>query len=429
MQMMGGATGRRVVVLAGKGNNGNDGREAARRLRARGSTVSEIDVAEAPGRLPDVDLVIDAAFGTGFRGEWSAPSVHDGTPVLAVDIPSGVDGLTGEPGGDVLRATLTVTFAAVKPGLLLQAGAAAAGEIAVADIGLDVSDAASQLVTASDVGSWYPRRHRSDHKWRHAVRVVAGSPGMGGAASLTCRGAQRAGAGYVRLSTPGGAVGGHHVPAEVVETALPRTGWWSEMAEDLDRFAAVVVGNGLGVDADQADDVRSLVAGASCPVVVDADGLTLLGERAAEVCHDRVVLTPHDGEFARLAGSPPGSDRFASVRSLAARVGAVVLLKGPCTIVAHPDGRTLASVSGDARLATAGTGDVLAGVVGALCARGMDPFRAAAAAAVLHGEAANLGPADGLVAGDLPDLLPTALDAASDGPDRTRKRKRCCETW
>lgn len=412
VRLLGGTYGRRVVVLAGKGNNGADGREAARRLRRLGARVVEVAVADAPARLPPCDLVIDAAFGTGFRGSWVAPELPDGDdapPVLAVDIPSGVDGTTGVVGDETqpYAAELTVTFAALKPGLLLGAGAELAGEVELADIGLDVADAHCHLVTAEDLAAWYPPRATGAHKWQSAVRVVAGSPGMDGAAALVCAGAQRAGAGYVRLSTPGGEAG-PAVPAEVVRTELPATGWATTLGDELERFGALVVGNGLGRAPQLAADVRRVVSDATVPVVLDADGLHLLGEDLPPLGPD-VVLTPHDGEFARLAGVPPGDDRLAAARSLAARSGAVVLLKGPCTVVAHSDGRVLLVAAGDARLATAGTGDVLAGIIGALCARGQEPFRAAAAASFLQGAAADVGWRDGFVAGDLPALLPRIL--------------------
>lgn len=408
LDLLGGAYGRRVVVLAGKGNNGGDGREAARRLRARGVRVVEVDAASAPARLPGADLVIDAAYGTGFRGTYRAPLVEAGTPVLAVDIPSGVDGLTGAVAEGVLAADRTVTFAALKPGLLLEPGAALTGDIEVADIGLDAASARTHLVERADVAAWLPARPPTAHKWQSAVWVVAGSPGMGGAATLATGGAQRAGAGYVRLSTPGGAAA--DVPVEVVQVAVPARGWAATVAAGLDRFGALLVGNGLGLTPDTEAEVRALVSASTVPTVVDADGITALGEQAADHVGPHVVLTPHDGEFARLAGGPPGPDRIGAARDLAGRLGAVVLLKGHLTVVAAPDGRVALSGAGDQRLATAGTGDVLAGIVAALAACGLDPWRAAAAGALLHGSAADLGWRRGFVAGDLLDLLPLALD-------------------
>jgi ADP-dependent NAD(P)H-hydrate dehydratase / NAD(P)H-hydrate epimerase len=408
VSMLGGTYGRRVVVLAGKGNNGNDGRDAARRLRARGVGVIEIDALDAPERLPACDLVIDAAFGTGFRGQFRAPAVGP-VPVLAVDIASGVDGLTGEAAERVLTANRTVTFAALKPGLLLPPGSALSGDVEVADIGLDTGRSRAHLVEAADVAKWLPSRRADAHKWQHAVWIVAGSPGMGGAATLCCAGAQRAGAGYVRLSTPGGAPEG--VPVEVVRTDLPTESWGQAVLDDLGRFRSVVIGNGLGAHPWTDHEVRRVVGHTTVPTVVDADGITALGADAGVYVGPNVVLTPHDGEFARLAGAPPGADRIASVRDLAARLGAVVLLKGALTIVGEPGGSILLTDTGDQRLASAGTGDVLAGVIGALCASGLDPFRAAAAGAFIHGRAAALGWRHGLVASDLLGHLPRVLDA------------------
>jgi hydroxyethylthiazole kinase-like uncharacterized protein yjeF len=422
LELLGGAYGRRVIVIEGKGNNGNDGREAARRLRARGVGVIEIDAASAPAELPDADLVLDAAYGTGFRGDYLAPKPYGGTPVLAVDIPSGVDGQAGTVGDGSRpnRADVTVTFAAYKPGLLLGDGAELAGRVEVADIGLDVSGARAHLVTPDDLRAWLPERSAQTHKWRSALWVVGGSPGLEGAAVLTSRAAMRTGAGYVRWSSRG-EVPSLVKPTEVVGTELPRSGWAAEVLDGLDRFAALALGNGLGLDVDRSE-LRQLVAESPIPVVVDADALSALGEHSAGVDNPAAILTPHDGEYARLMGAPPAVDRLEAARALAVRSGCIALLKGPTTLVAHPDGRLLASRSGDARLATLGSGDVLAGIIGALAAQGMEPFSAAAAAAFLHGRAAALGWRHGLVAGDLPDLVPAAWDEAM-GPvidDRSR---------
>jgi hydroxyethylthiazole kinase-like uncharacterized protein yjeF len=410
LDLLGGGYGRRVVVVAGKGNNGADGRAAAVRLRRRGVRVAVLDALDAPAHLPACDLVIDAAYGTGFHGEHHAPDPH-GAPVLAVDIPSGVSGLTGQVGGRALEAVRTVTFAALKPGLLLHPGRVLAGEVLVADIGLDVGLSRVGLVERDDVAAWLPSRAAESHKWKAAVLVVAGSPGMTGAAHLAANAAARAGAGMVRLGSPGLSDDPGR-PTEAVGLALPADGWVEAVRDELDRFGALVIGPGLGTAPGTAAEVRALVAQCPCPVVVDGDGLTALGDEAPFVLRDRpapTVLTPHDGEFARLAGHPPEADRFASVRSLAASSGAVVLLKGPTTVVAGPTGEVRVSTSGDARLATAGTGDVLSGIVGALLAQGVPALEAAAAGAWLHGRAGAHGPAHGLVAGDLLDLLPDTL--------------------
>ena len=413
LDMLGGAYGRRVVVVAGKGNNGADGRVAADRLRRRGVRVSVIEAAEAPDRLPASDLVIDAAYGTGFRGDYRAPD-PSGAPVLAVDVPSGVDGLTGEATEGAVRATATVTFAALKPGLVLGAGRHLAGRVTVADIGLDVSRSSIHVVETSDVAGWLPARPPESHKWRTALWVVAGSPGMTGAADMASRAAMRCGAGTVRLGVPG------QPPAprfpEVVGRPMPAEGWDEVVVPDLDRMKAVVLGPGLGRADPTCAAVRRLVSVARVPVLLDADALYALGslDDPARILRTRpgpTVLTPHDGEFSRLVGCPPGARRIAAVRHLAASTGATVLLKGSTTIVAEPGGDVLLTTFGDARMATAGTGDVLAGVIGALLAQGMDGHRAAAAGAFVHGTAAGLGWRRGLVAGDLLDLLPAVLSS------------------
>ncbi|MBV9409950.1 MAG: NAD(P)H-hydrate dehydratase [Acidimicrobiia bacterium] len=417
IEMLGGVYGRRVVVVAGKGNNGADGRDAADRLRRRGIRVQVIEAADAPARLPDADLVIDAAYGTGFHGEYQAPDPGTAA-VLAVDIPSGVNGLTGEATDGAVRADRTVTFAALKPGLLLGEGPDRTGVVDVVDIGLDVSGARASLVEGSDVAAWLPRRERDTHKWKSAVWVAAGSPGMTGAAEMWSRSAMRASAGLVRLGVPG--LESPPVPIEVVGRPLPRTEWADNVLEELDRFKAIVVGPGLGRTDEQGAAVRSLVSQAPTAAVVDADGLYALDsvEQAAEVISKRsrpTVLTPHEGEFARLSGEKPGADRLEATRRLAAGTKATVLLKGSTTTVADPDGRVLLSATGDSRLATAGTGDVLSGVVGAFLAQGLDGLEAAAAGAWVHGTAAHLGWRRGLVAGDLLDLLPAVLSALDSG--------------
>ncbi|HEX6235909.1 MAG TPA: NAD(P)H-hydrate dehydratase [Acidimicrobiales bacterium] len=413
VEMLGGTYGRRVAVVAGRGNNGNDGREAARRLARRGVRATVIPAAEAPATLPDADLVIDAAYGTGFRGEYRAPD-PGGAPVLAVDVPSGVEGATGAAPGTPVVAERTVTFAALKPGLVFHPGRGLAGEVALADIGLDVSRATTWVVEAADVGWWVPPRPADAHKWRSAVMVASGSPGMTGAASLVAAAAQRGGAGMVRVAVPG--LDDPPLPTEAVGVAAPLAGWEITVLDQLDRAGALVVGPGLGRSAPAAAGVARVVGEADLPLVIDGDGLTALDGQAVELLRQRsaaTVLPPHDGEFARLAGEGPGPDRIGATRTLAAGTGAVVLLKGPTTVVAAPDGRVRLSMSGDQRLATAGTGDVLTGLIGALLACGAEAFDAAAAGAWLHGRAAMAGPAHGLVAGDLIDHLPDALAGVS----------------
>jgi NAD(P)H-hydrate epimerase len=402
-RMLGGTYGRRVVVVAGKGNNGADGRDAAARLVRAGARVTVIGAAEAGDRLPPSDLVIDAAYGTGFRGEYHAPDPGD-APVLAVDIPSGVDGLTGEAAPGAVTAAVTVTFAALKPGLLFADGYERAGVVEVVDIGLDTSGARTHLMRGDDVVSLCPRRPRDAHKWQTAVWVLAGSAGMSGAANLCAVAAMRAGAGTVRLGTPGEEA--PRVPLEVVARPVPAEDWAQAVLQDLERVKALAIGPGLGRRDDTASSVRDLIGAAPVAVVADADALWALGDEAsaAEVVGRRnqpTVLTPHEGEFSRLAGAKPGPDRLGAARRLAAGVGATVLLKGSTTVVAEPTGDVVLSASGDARLATAGTGDVLTGIVAAFLAQGLRPLAAAAAAAYVHGAAAHLGHRRGLLAGDL----------------------------
>ncbi len=420
LRMLGSPYGRRVVTVAGKGNNDADGLVAARRLRYAGARVVVFGAAEAPPTLPRCDLVIDAAYGTGFRGAYEAPAPAGASRVLSVDIPSGVHGDTGEASDGAARADATVTFAALKPGLLLGEGPSRSGEVEVADIGLDVSRARIHAVDDQDVIGMVPRRARGSHKWTSAVAVVAGSHGMMGAASMSSHAAMRAGAGYARLMVPG--AGPEDLPTgEVVASALPPSEWAPEVLEEAGRFRALVVGPGLGRSDATREGVRRLVAEADVPMVVDADGINVLGgaEELSKLAAGRrhpVVVTPHDGEFARLAGRAPGADRIEAARRLARQAAAVVLLKGPTTVVADPSGPVLLACVGSPRLATAGTGDVLSGMIGGFVARGLDAFHAAALGAHVHGRAASLGFAEGLVSGDLPELVASWMSSHLAGP-------------
>jgi hydroxyethylthiazole kinase-like uncharacterized protein yjeF len=412
-RLMGGTYGRRVVVVAGPGNNGADGRVAARWLSRWGAVVPVLDVATASATkiLPAADLVLDAAFGTGLSRPYHPPDPANAT-VLAVDIPSGLSGITGLPVGDggAVPAGATVTFAALKPGLLLGRGPELAGDVEVADIGLGSlaeSAAGAWLVTDDDVAAGLPRRPRETHKWRSAVQVIAGSRAMPGAAVLVATSTMRAGAGYALVGVPGGPEGGGLPPGEYVAGGLPEQGWAADAAASSERVQAIVAGPGL---AGARSEVAALLESTSVAAVVDADGLTGLGtfEEVGRLTASRkaqVVLTPHEGEYKRLMGRAVSEDRVADVREAAKLSGAVVLLKGSTTVVASPDGRVLFAAAGSPRLATAGTGDVLSGVIGAFIARGLPPFEAAAYAAHCHGRAASLGPAEGLVASDLPRLV------------------------
>lgn len=426
--MLGGGYGRRVTVLAGRGNNGADGRAAAQWLRRRGARVAVVDAADATGPLPPAHLAIDAAYGTGLRRPYTPPAPvplldHPDrvAPILAADIPSGVNGLTGEIVGEPWTADQTVTFGAFKPGLIFHPGAQYCGRVTVAPIGLDTSSARTHLVTAPDVSRWLPVRPADAHKWQTACWVIAGSPGMTGAAHLAAAAAMRSGSGYVRLSTPGldaaGLLADSAAPTEAVGHPLPADNWAAAIeADDQSRFQAMAVGPGLGRQPNTAQAVRELTGNTPLSLVIDGDGLAALGLDAADVLSARTaptVLTPHDGEFRILTGEPPGPDRFAAARTLAAATGVHVLLKGPTTVVADPGGTAMAVTNGDARLATAGTGDVLAGLICGLLSAGVEPMKASASAAWLHGQAASIRPSQGMAASDLLFALPQAWEVAT----------------
>jgi NAD(P)H-hydrate epimerase len=370
------------------------------------------DATDCPAVLPSVDLVIDAAFGTGFRGSWQPPDPGR-AKVLAVDVPTGLDALTGEAAAGTLRADATVTFAALKPGHVLADGPDLVGELEVADIGLSVPAPSIAIVDEDDVTAWLPARPRDAHKWRDAVRIIAGSPGMTGAARLAGAAAQRSGAGMVVVSSPGI---DSDAPVEAVDRRVPPFDWADAVLADLHRFHSLVIGPGLGRQEYTVPSVVRTVVESVVPVVADGDALFALSwneEGRPAFLRDRevpTVLTPHDGEYGLLTGGRPAADRIAAARDLVEMSGAVVLLKGPTTVVAAPDGPTWLVTNGDQRLATAGTGDVLAGIIGAFLARGVEPARAAAAAAWVHADAANEAGRLGIVAGDVVDALPAVLE-------------------
>ena len=430
-ELCGQCYGCRVLVLAGKGNNGKDGKEAARRLRSWGVQVLVVDIADQltdssalPKSFQPINLIIDAAYGTGLSRPCTLPefikSLIADIPVLAVDIASGVCGLTGQVLGEALPATATVTFGAYKPGLLFGEGKTLSGEVEVASIGLDASSAKAHMLTADSLAALLPKRDANAHKWNAACWVIGGSPGMTGAPSLAASAAYRAGAGYVRVSTPNSSAA-PSVP-EAVGFALPETCWGEAVMQASDRFHSLVVGPGLSTSEETRNSVQKLlksdaVISGKLAMVIDGGALEALGKSLLEAFPEssqskqkpQIVLTPHDREYAYLCGSAPGADRIQASRELAKATGAVVLLKGPTTVVSHPDGPVLLSAAGDQRLATAGTGDVLAGIIGALLAQGLGAFQAAALGAELHGRAARLGSANGLLASDICDLLPQAL--------------------
>ena len=401
--ILGGTYGRRVNVLIGPGLNGADAEVTASALEREGVRVRRFTFGQLPQVLPLADLTLDGLFGIGLSRPFDRPD--PGTaPVVSIDIPSGIDGLTGEALGTPFHADITLTLMSLKSGLLFGAGAEHSGEVRIVDIGLDPGETLVDVVTDEDVADWLPQRPRDAHKWNDAVLVVAGSPGMTGASHLVCRAALRTGAGYVHLDSA--AADDPNVPTEVVASLAGKGPRF-----DVERFSAVVIGSGLGTGGAATAFVRTVLASVEAPAVIDGDGLAaIVGHFDTVAASDfPTVLTPHDGEYERLLGRRPGPDRIGAAAELADATEAVVVLKGPTTVVAEPGGRTLLAISGDSRLATAGTGDVLAGMIGALLAQGVPVIRAAAAAAHLHGRAGALGPAVGLIAGDLPDLIPEAI--------------------
>ena len=432
-----GTYGQRVVLVCGQGNNGGDGLVAARVLASWGMRTQVFELAEGidhsafTSALADAHVAVDAMYGTGFRGAldgdaaWAARAMEAVLgPCIAIDIPSGVDGATGAVRGDTVHASHTVCLAALKPGLLFAPGAGLAGEITVADIGIDLGvDPARPpraVLEDVDLALALPEREENAHKWQSGVLVVGGSGGMVGAPLMASRAAMRAGAGIVWCALPGRDAAARASGSEIITHALSATGDGgldepaaAEVLEVAPRFRCLVVGPGLGRDDRTVAAVRRIVGEAPVPLVLDADGLNALGgdlsplrSRAAPA-----VLTPHAQEYERLMGEPVGEDRLEAAGRLAGATGAVALLKGPGTVIAAPAGDPVAiNPTGGPSLASAGTGDVLSGIVGALVARGLEPWWAAAAAAFVHGRAAEAARHTGLVAGDLIDALPRVLD-------------------
>lgn len=389
------ASGRPVHILAGPGNNGGDGYVAARRLAELGATVTvsalappgtELARAAAArwsGPVTPLDseamsggLLVDCLFGTGLNRSLD-PAVAEAlcrhaasaARILAADLPSGVDSDSGALLGCPMRADVTLAFGALKPAHLLFPAAAHVGRVEVADIGVD----AQSLIRTAAMPTLAGPDHAAHKYARGLVAVVAGR--MGGAAELSARAALRSGAGYVRL------IGSSLPPAS--PHAIVRQPWRDGEALGDARINAIVIGPGLG----QGEEAAARFAAACAtgkPLVIDADALALIGDAALD---QPAILTPHPGEFARLASSMHG-DKIAATQALAARCHAVVVHKGPDTVIAAPDGRVAIASPGNSWLSTAGTGDVLAGIAGAMLARGLPPFEAAQAAVLLHQRAA-----------------------------------------
>jgi ADP-dependent NAD(P)H-hydrate dehydratase / NAD(P)H-hydrate epimerase len=442
---------RPVVVLAGPGNNGGDGFVVARHLAQAGWPVGialmgmrealKGDAAVMAGRWsgealaagPDVlkgrDLAVDALFGAGLSRPIDGPvadlvAVLNGSriPVVAVDIPSGIDGASGEVRGSAVRAALTVTFFRKKPGHLLMPGRDYCGETILVDIGIPgqvLDEIAPQLYENLPV-LWHanlPVRQPESHKYCHGHAVaVSGGPWNTGAARLAAMAALRAGAGLVTMASPSAAlsVNAAHLTAIMLAEADDAPAL-ARLLEDR-RKTAVLIGPAAGLSGSTRAKVRACLASGAA-VVLDADALTVFADHPEELAEaiaehpDRaVVMTPHEGEFRRFfsyLGDLPQSKCDRALKAAQA-VNAVVLLKGPDSVIAAPDGRAAVTANAPPWLATAGTGDVLAGLVLGLLAQRMDAFEAACAAVWLHGEAArHFGP--GLIAEDLPGCLPAIL--------------------
>jgi NAD(P)H-hydrate epimerase len=447
-----------IRIVVGKGNNGGDGLVVARLLREEGREVDVIaptpldgatgDVAANLQRLPGAPpaalergcldgsgAVVDALLGTGFSGEPREPvagaiaaiNAQD-APVVACDVPSGVDASTGEVAGEAVRGALTVTFHAPKAGLYLAPGAFHAGGVETVAIGISRGAPEPQGLglISERVLAGYPRRGSDGSKFTSGVVVVAGGArGLTGAPTMAALAAQRAGAGYVQVAVPAAAQAvielrlleamtrglpdedGAHTPAGV-----------GDLAAMAARAGAVVLGPGIGRSEAAAGFAREAAQALEVPLLIDADGLNAHAGRLESLRGRRAptLLTPHAAELGRLLDRTPdevGAHRLACAREAARRSGAIVLLKGHDTIVATPAGPVAVSPGGTPALATAGTGDVLSGLIGALLAKGMDAFEAAALGTLAHVRAGLLAAerqgADHVIAGDVIDALPAGL--------------------
>jgi ADP-dependent NAD(P)H-hydrate dehydratase / NAD(P)H-hydrate epimerase len=426
-----------VRIVVGKGNNGGDGRVAARLLREDGYEVDVLDGTEPfeRERLAGSGVVVDALLGTGFEGSPREPVAsaiwainQQDAPVVACDVPSGVNASTGEVEGEAVLAVATATFHGSKVGLHVNPGKGHAGRVEIVEIGIPrgAPGAARAGLISERVLDLYPRRQPSGSKFESGVVVVVGgSMGLTGAPTMAARSASRAGAGYVQVAVPGPVQqavdlrlleqmsrglpddDGFHTPAGVADV--------EEMAE---RAGAVVLGPGIGRAEGAQEFARGVSRAVAAPLLVDADGLNAHAGQL-ELFRSRdapTVLTPHEAELGRLldvSTEEVAAHRLEHVREAAEVSGAVVLLKGDDTIVARPDGFVAISPGGTPALATAGTGDVLSGLIGALLAKRMDAFEAAALGTLAHvlaarAAAARLGP-DQIMAGDVTDALPHGL--------------------
>jgi hydroxyethylthiazole kinase-like uncharacterized protein yjeF len=434
-------TPRPVVVLCGPGLNGGDGYVAAVRLAESGWSVRVAALADpaaedakqartlwkgpveplTPGVADGAGLVVDALFGAGLSRPLD-PTAADvlraveaaRVPIVAVDLPSGQPGDAAEPLGYAPQAALTVTFHRKKPAHLLEPARSLCGDLVVADIGIPASATPAVRLYENHPDLWLDRfpwpTTRSHKHSRGRLGVISGGLGHGGAARMAARAGLRAGAGLVKLYCPPESVAQNAPLLEAVMLQAFETD--VELEQAAQAMDAVVIGPAAGVnDLTEANLLALARTGAA--LVIDADALTVFREDPEElfaVLDRDDVLTPHPGEFDRVFPGllKAGPERITATRKAAERAGAIMLLKGPDTVVAHPDGRAVVNANGSPWLATAGSGDVLAGIVGAMLAQGMDSFDAACAGVWLHAEAGTrFGP--GLIAEDLPEQLPAVL--------------------
>lgn len=433
-RLLDGVYGARVLLLVGSGDNGGDTLYAGAALARRGASVSALVLDPlrvhkdglsafrgAGGSTVDscpstVDMVLDGIVGIGGVGglrSGAAAAYHAARLatrlLVAVDVPSGVDADTGAVEGEAVRADVTVTFGCLKPGLVVGEGAAHAGHVDLVDIGLMLPQTpAVRVPTHADVSGWWPRAwHGSDKYTRGVVGISAGSMRYPGAAVLSVAGALAGPAGLVRYAGSAFQAMWIHHPTVIA----------SEYVAEAGRVQAWLCGSGLGTDERARDEVRAVLA-TPVPVCLDADALTLVATGAVRLTHRdaATVVTPHDREFARLYGRPPGPDRVASALDLARQLDVTVLLKGDRTVVATPEGTVWVNPTGSPALATGGTGDVLGGLLGSLLAAGLPADRAAVAAAYAHGlagrRAAEAGP---VTASDVAAALRPVLAALCNG--------------
>jgi ADP-dependent NAD(P)H-hydrate dehydratase / NAD(P)H-hydrate epimerase len=450
--LLGQVYGSRVVILVGSGDNGGDALYAGARLAGRGARVVAIAAGdrvheggstalrgaggrlvsaagasdEAEAELGQADLILDGLLGIGGRGGLREPAARlapltqaardDGAIVVAVDLPSGVDADTGEVSGPAIRADVTVTFGTWKPGLLIDPGASYAGSVQLIDIGLGPSLGAPAVsaLQAADVAEILPVPGAESDKYRRGVLgIVAGSDQYTGAAVLATGSAIHGGAGMVRLLSAEAAVAAarQHWPEALMNVADPAHP--AESVKAAGRVQAWTAGPGMGT-GDDAVGLLAAVLATDVPVLVDADGITILAQHRELLQRSApVLITPHAGELARLTGADRDSieaQRLRHATAAAAELGITVLLKGSTTVIAEPDGTVLVNSTGSTWLATAGSGDVLSGLAGALLAQGIEPPLAAAVGAYLHGIAGRLAASDAPIgASDLITALPSAI--------------------